>query len=283
MSASRILPMLWQGMIYNGIAMRRLFCLFCMVILLALPARAAEPYVVPGVSVDVTADSASAAKDQAIVDAQRKAFMNLATQLVPGGPIPNVSDKAIGDMVSDFHVEQEKFNTNEYTGTFTFRFRQNPVRAAFGAAAIPTPHELAQRNVQQPLAAAQAVPDGKGDIGGSVISNVAAQPLPVTAAEPVVTPATLTPPGKMGVLADAKSILVEISAYSPRELDMAQNQIARAPGVTKTELRSVSAANAVMLVSYQGELPQVLQSLTAHGVKLQSKAPTVPPLYTLLP
>jgi hypothetical protein len=252
---------------------------------MAVPARAAEPYVVSGVSVDVTADSAAAAKDQAIADAQRKAFMNLATQLAPGGAIPNVSDKAIGDMVSDFHVEQEKFGGNEYTGTFTFRFRQNPVRAAFGAAAIPTPHELAQRSAQQtaqPQAAQNTPPDGSGDIG-SVVSNTASQPLPVVETEPVVMPVAVTAPTKMGMLTDATSILVEVPAHSVRELDMMQSQIASAPGVTKTELRSIGAINAVMLVSYQGELPQVLQNLSTHGVKLQSKAPTVPPLYTLLP
>jgi len=269
--------------------MRRAFFLLCLLICAALPVRAAEPYVISGVSVDVTADNAATARDQAMVEAQRKAFMNLATQLVPGKPIPNVSDKAIGDMVSDFHIEQEKFGGNRYVGTFTFRFRQNPVRAAFGAAAIPSPHELAERNAQAatPQTAQADSPDGIGDIS-SVVSSAATQPLPVAEPAPIVTPAAVTASAKMGTLTEPPSvnvqnILVEIPAHSARELDMAQDHIAGVPGVMKTELRSISSANAVMLLSYQGELPQVLQSLSARGVNLQSKAATVPPLYTLLP
>jgi len=269
--------------------MWRAFFLFCLLVCAAVTAWAAEPYVISGVSVDVTADNSATARDQAMVEAQRKAFMNLATQLVPGKPIPNVSDKTIGDMVSDFHVEQEKFGGNRYVGTFTFRFRQNPVRAAFGAAAILSPHELAESNAQAaaPKAAQADSTDGSGDIT-SVVSNAAVQPLPVAEPAPVVTPAVATASAKMGTLmeptsASLQNILVEIPAHSARELDMAQDHITGAPGVMKTELRSISSANAVMLLSYQGDLPQVLQNLSARGVNLQSKAPTVPPLYTLLP
>jgi len=283
--------MLWQEMIYNGIVMRKIF-LVLLFLCAALPAWSAEPYVISGVSVDVTADNSAAARDQAMVEAQRKAFMNLATQLVPGKPIPNVSDKAIGDMVSDFHIEQEKFGGNRYVGTFTFRFRQNPVRTAFGAAAIPSPHELAERNTQAtaPQTTQADSADGSGNIA-SVVSNAAVQPLSAAEAAPVVTSAAVTAAAKMGTLMepssapdiDVQNILVEIPAHSARELDMAQDHITGAPGVMKTELRSISSANAVMLLSYQGDLPQVLQNLSARGVNLQSKAPTVPPLYTLLP
>ena len=118
--------------------------IFLLLFLFTGVAHAADPYVVSGVQVDVTADTAAHARNQAIKDATRKAFETLAGQLQPDKPAPKISDTALGNMVSDFRVEQEQANASRYAATFTFRFRQNQVKAAFGAHAVMGPQALAQ-------------------------------------------------------------------------------------------------------------------------------------------
>lgn len=84
-----------------------------------------------GVAVDVTAESAAAARDRAIVEAQRSAFDRLlATLSTPAdiARLPGLSDDAISDMVLDFEVEEEQVSTVRYIGRLAFRFRAQPVR-----------------------------------------------------------------------------------------------------------------------------------------------------------
>lgn len=83
------------------------------------------------VAVDVTAESAAAARDRAIVEAQRSAFDRLLTTLSSPSDIarlPTLSDDAISDMVLDFEVEEERVSTVRYIGRMAFRFRAEPVR-----------------------------------------------------------------------------------------------------------------------------------------------------------
>jgi len=98
-------------------------------------ARAANPYEVTGVPVDVTAADAATARDQAIVQGQRKAFTMLMEQLVgadKAAAIPTPSDAALGTMVQDFEVESERLSSVRYIGTMTFRFDADSVNALIG-------------------------------------------------------------------------------------------------------------------------------------------------------
>jgi len=99
------------------------------------PARAANPYEVTGVPVDVTAADAATARDQAIVQGQRKAFGMLMEQLVgadKAATIQTPSDAALANMVQDFEVESERLSSVRYIGVMTFRFDADSVNALIG-------------------------------------------------------------------------------------------------------------------------------------------------------
>jgi hypothetical protein len=96
------------------------------------PVAAAETYMTVGdVPVDVTAKSAAAARDQAIAEAQAKAFDRLVKRLVP-----NPADQArirptqqdIEGMVQDFAIENERASQVRYIGLYSVRFRAGQVR-----------------------------------------------------------------------------------------------------------------------------------------------------------
>jgi Uncharacterized protein conserved in bacteria (DUF2066) len=89
-------------------------------------------YKVGGVDVDVTADSANAARDAAIVLGQRIAFDKLIAQLADpqsATSLPRLTDAQLTDLVSDFEVESERASAVRYIGKLSYRFRGDPVRA----------------------------------------------------------------------------------------------------------------------------------------------------------
>jgi hypothetical protein len=117
-----------------------------LVIALALfgsgPALAAEPYVVSGVPVDVTAADSATARDQAIVEGQRKAFSMLMEQLVGVDKAPTIqtpNDAQLAGMVQDFEVESERLSSVRYIGVMTYRFDAASIDAIIGKPADGTP------------------------------------------------------------------------------------------------------------------------------------------------
>ena len=101
--------------------------------LAASGARAQSPelFVVRGVDVDVTGESASAAREAALLAGQRKALELLLLRLalpeeVAG--LPPLGDAEITEMVHDFEVESERASAVRYLGTLAFRLRAAPVR-----------------------------------------------------------------------------------------------------------------------------------------------------------
>lgn len=101
----------------------------------AAPARADDPlYTVEGVTVDITAESAIAAREQAFAKAEQDAFTVLAERLLPedtlAGFAPPESD-VISDMVQDFEITDERLSHVRYKATYTFRFRDADVQSFF--------------------------------------------------------------------------------------------------------------------------------------------------------
>lgn len=99
------------------------------------PAMAAPPYEVTGVAVDVTASDAATARDQAIVEGQRKAFAMLMERLLgaeQAAAIPTPSDAQLSGMVQDFEVESERLSSVRYIGVMTYRFDAASIDAAMG-------------------------------------------------------------------------------------------------------------------------------------------------------
>jgi hypothetical protein len=99
------------------------------------PVQAAdELYTVEGVKVDVTADSAMAARDQAFDKAQIDAFTTLAGRMLSESELENWKAPAIdvvSPMVQDYEVTAEKLSSVRYIGTYTITFRAKSVDSFF--------------------------------------------------------------------------------------------------------------------------------------------------------
>jgi uncharacterized protein DUF2066 len=116
----------------------RRLCVVGAALLLAvlLPAAAAraqtsDVFEVRDVDVDVTADSAAAARDKALLDGQRMAFDTLLGRVASkddAARLSHLSDAEITDLVQDFEVEQERTSAVRYIGKLAFHFRANAVR-----------------------------------------------------------------------------------------------------------------------------------------------------------
>lgn len=90
-----------------------------------------DVYTVSGVSVDETAETASAARESAIAIGHRKAFDRLVARIVPArqrAALPVLKQAEIVPLVLSFEIEEEKRSTVRYLGTLKFRFRRLDVR-----------------------------------------------------------------------------------------------------------------------------------------------------------
>ncbi|QQG35954.1 MAG: DUF2066 domain-containing protein [Micavibrio aeruginosavorus] len=91
-------------------------------------------FTVHGVKVDVTAASAVEARTQAFEKAQQDAFKMLAERLLPQDeaaafvPPPGT---VISPMVKDFEITGEQLSRVQYIGTYSFRFKDNAIKAFF--------------------------------------------------------------------------------------------------------------------------------------------------------
>lgn len=86
-------------------------------------------YTISDVAVDVTADSAAKARDQAIAEGQRAAFAQLLERLgVETSVGAKLSDDDLSTLVQNFEVQNERASSVRYIGTFTVHFRPIAVR-----------------------------------------------------------------------------------------------------------------------------------------------------------
>jgi hypothetical protein len=110
-------------------------------VLMAAPQARAGTYTVTGIPVDVTAENAAAARDQAIVEGQRAALKLLVENMMgteKAAQIALPDDAGISEMVQDFEVESERLSAVRYVGTLTFRFLSDPVDQLVGRAPAGT-------------------------------------------------------------------------------------------------------------------------------------------------
>lgn len=99
----------------------------------AAVSSAADPFAVSGVQVDISGSNPTTVRDQAIREAQAKAWAELYRRLVPGGGNPpRLSDNEIARLVQGFEIDEEKVSASRYVGAITVRFRPNAVRDALG-------------------------------------------------------------------------------------------------------------------------------------------------------
>ncbi|MBP2298341.1 DUF2066 domain-containing protein [Azospirillum picis] len=97
------------------------------------PPSSADPFAVSGVKVDISGSNPTTIRDQAIREAQAKAWAELYRRLVPGGGNPpRLSDNDVARLVQGFEIDEEKVSASRYLGSITVRFRPNAVRDALG-------------------------------------------------------------------------------------------------------------------------------------------------------
>lgn len=98
-----------------------------------------EGYTVRGVSVDVTAASASDARTRALAEAQLKAARELLERLTrpsDHGRLPRLDETTVVNMVRDVTVDTEKSSSVRYIASLTVRFKPASVRALLRGGAI---------------------------------------------------------------------------------------------------------------------------------------------------
>lgn len=107
------------------------FAMICLFLLAAAPAQARNVFEVDDVAVDITADTASEARKQALVDGVARAFRLLLERLtlrIEHQGLPKLSAKEIDTYVSNFSVSDEKTSSVRYLARLTFRFKPKAVR-----------------------------------------------------------------------------------------------------------------------------------------------------------
>jgi hypothetical protein len=92
------------------------------------PALPSHTFTVSDVGVDVTAESASKARDKAIMEAERAAYTQLCARLgVPDGA-EKLNDDEIAALVQSFEVQSERVSAVRYVGTFTILFNPTALK-----------------------------------------------------------------------------------------------------------------------------------------------------------
>jgi len=113
---------------------KSILSLFCVLMIFVAPVQAAGLFTVENVTVDVTADNAINARNEAFEEAQGKAFKKLSARLIEDGQADSLttpSADTISTMIEDYEVTNEKLSSVRYIGTYTFSFDQSAVRRLF--------------------------------------------------------------------------------------------------------------------------------------------------------
>lgn len=96
------------------------------------PDQGENVYTVSNIAVDVTADSASTAREEAFENARRKAFRELLDRLV-GDNLPERFSMpeagTIGSFVKNYGIDNEQVSKVRYKGEYSFTFNKEDVRA----------------------------------------------------------------------------------------------------------------------------------------------------------
>src|SRR5579863_3739431 len=107
------------------------------------PAPAAQSrfdvFTIAAVRVDVTAASASAARDQALIEGERRALQMLVERLTLAAGrsrLPQPSNAQLNDLVQGFEVANERHSGVRYIAEYTFHFRPDSVRQLLSQAGI---------------------------------------------------------------------------------------------------------------------------------------------------
>ena len=118
-----------------------------------LPAWA-DMYAVENIPVDVTAENASMAKEQAVLEAQEKAFYKMLERLTLASDmesLPALSNEDILNLVQDFSVANEKTSNIRYMASVTVQFNPEAIQAFFQEYKVPYITSVAEKRLIIPM------------------------------------------------------------------------------------------------------------------------------------
>lgn len=102
--------------------------------------RPSDPFVVSGVAVDATAESAAAARPLALAEGQRRAFAQLLRRLTlpeSHAALPRPTEALLNQTIAGFEIDEERTSATRYIGRITVRFRADEVRRLLQDARLP--------------------------------------------------------------------------------------------------------------------------------------------------
>ena len=115
---------------------------------------ASEAFTVRGVHLDVTAETAADARDQALIQGQAEAFQRLLARLLPRGELARVPALEPGravDYVADFQLANERTSDVRYLAEMTVRFNDQTLRRFLAANGLAHAETLSKPVVVVPV------------------------------------------------------------------------------------------------------------------------------------
>lgn len=132
-----------------------------LLVLLALPAGAADLYRVGDVPVDATAATTTEARARALAAGQREAVRRLVARLVPldsARRLPNLSQAQLDELIRAIDVSQERSSATRYLARLGVVFRPDSVRAWLRDAGLPYSETVARPSAVVPVLMREAEP-----------------------------------------------------------------------------------------------------------------------------
>jgi len=185
------------------------------------------------VEIDRSAATGMAARDAAVVEAQRTAFRRLMERMVPRerlAALPRVTDAQISDMVDHFQVQRERITGTRYAASFTIAFRPDAVQTWLG----------------------------RGDPTLATPVGVAAAPAGPGAAPPA-------PPGAAG---PEQRYSVRVALRSMADLVRVQRQLEGVAGLRRADQTSLSVGEATFDLTFAGNEAALREALARQELTL---------------
>lgn len=201
-------------------------------------AQSNDAYVARNISVDVNGTSALDARNKAFVEARRKAYEQLATQILSPADRPNLvvpDDRTITSLIKDIEIVREKMTTRRYAGTVDVRFTPAAVKRTMTVAAAGS---MPAQQTQTPPAS--------NTVSGTVSGNDS-----VSAPAPRAAGTASAPPV-------ASTGMGEDYIYSPKNGGAIRTQTASVPARTAS-----AAPRRILVLPWYG--PMGRQTLWTQG------------------
>ncbi len=103
-----------------------------------------KTYIIDEIAIDVTAENAVQARENAILEAQRSAFDKLVKNTLNDADyqsLPTISDQMLTDLVRGFSVKNERSSADRYKAEFTVTFDEEKLERFLGVVGLADFHK----------------------------------------------------------------------------------------------------------------------------------------------